>query len=92
MYTVKNYRTKKALKEDVAAGVPVDTFQPGGLLSPQAQRQGVPRGTTLPGAAPVVRPGYLERRPGGHGQIAIGETGREPRPVGNSWPTADEPS
>lgn len=32
MYTVKNYRTKKALKEDVAAGVEVDTFQPGGFF------------------------------------------------------------
>ena len=32
MYTVKNYRTKKALKEDVVAGVKVDTFQPGGFF------------------------------------------------------------
>lgn len=31
MYTVKNYQTKKALKEAVAAGVAVDTFQPGGF-------------------------------------------------------------
>ena len=29
MYTVKNYRTKKALKTDVANGVKVATFQPG---------------------------------------------------------------
>lgn len=30
MYTVTNYRTKKSLKEAVAAGERVDTFQPGG--------------------------------------------------------------
>ncbi|MBE3139498.1 MAG: hypothetical protein IMZ53_02840 [Thermoplasmata archaeon] len=29
MYTVKNYRTKKELKTDVQAGVPVKYFQPG---------------------------------------------------------------
>ena len=29
MYTVKNYKTKKALKEDVANGVRVGYFQPG---------------------------------------------------------------
>lgn len=29
MYTEKNYRTKKALKEDVAAGVKVSYYQPG---------------------------------------------------------------
>ena len=32
MYTVKNYRTKRALKDAVAAGVAVDTFQPGGIF------------------------------------------------------------
>jgi len=32
MYTCKNYKTKKALKEDVAAGVQVETFQPGGMF------------------------------------------------------------
>ena len=29
MYTDKNYKTKKALKEDVANGVEVTYFQPG---------------------------------------------------------------
>jgi hypothetical protein len=29
MYTVKNYKTKKALKEDVAAGVRVEYYQAG---------------------------------------------------------------
>ena len=29
MYTVKNYRTKRELKADVEAGVPVRYFQPG---------------------------------------------------------------
>lgn len=29
MYTVTNYKTKKALKEDVKAGKPVRVFQPG---------------------------------------------------------------
>jgi hypothetical protein len=28
-YTVKNYKTKKALKDDVAAGVQVRCYQPG---------------------------------------------------------------
>jgi hypothetical protein len=28
-YTTKNYKTKKALKEDVAAGIRVTVFQPG---------------------------------------------------------------
>jgi hypothetical protein len=32
MYTVKNFRTKKALKEAVAEGDEVDTYQPGGLF------------------------------------------------------------
>lgn len=29
MYTVENFKTKKALKEAVAAGKQVETFQPG---------------------------------------------------------------
>ena len=29
MYTVKNYRTKKALKEDIASGEQVRYYQPG---------------------------------------------------------------
>ena len=32
MYTVTNYRTKKALKLDVDSGKQVDTFQPGGIF------------------------------------------------------------
>ena len=32
MYTTKNYRSKKQLKEDVANGVSVETFQPGGIF------------------------------------------------------------
>ena len=35
MYTVKNFRTKKALKEAVAAGQEVDTYQPGGFFPPK---------------------------------------------------------
>ena len=38
MYTVKNYRTKKALREAVAGGEQVDTYQPGGFFP--AQRDG----------------------------------------------------
>ena len=34
MYTVTNYRSKKALKADVDAGKQVDTFQPGGMFPP----------------------------------------------------------
>lgn len=32
MYTVTNYRTKKAVKDAVAAGVQVATYQPGGMF------------------------------------------------------------
>lgn len=31
MYTTKNYKTKKALKEDIAKGVEVTYFQPAGI-------------------------------------------------------------
>jgi hypothetical protein len=34
MYTETNYRTKKALKEAVAAGVPVRVYQPGIAVGP----------------------------------------------------------
>lgn len=30
-YTVHNYKTKKALKEDLAAGKNIEVYQPGGL-------------------------------------------------------------
>ena len=39
MYTVTNYKTKKALKEDVKAGIKVDTYQPGGLFP--ATKEGI---------------------------------------------------
>ena len=32
MYTTKNYKTKKALIEDVKAGKKVTVYQPGGLF------------------------------------------------------------
>jgi len=32
MYTVENFKSKKALKEAVASGKQVDTFQPGGMF------------------------------------------------------------
>jgi hypothetical protein len=35
MYTVTDYRSKKALKADVAAGVQVETYQPGDMFPPQ---------------------------------------------------------
>jgi len=38
MYTVKNYRTKKALKDDVAAGVQVQVYSPGPFPCPQNGR------------------------------------------------------
>ena len=34
MYTIKNFKTKKALKEAVAAGSKVGIYQPGGLFNP----------------------------------------------------------
>ena len=39
MYTVKNFRSKKALREAVAAGEQVETYQPGGYFP--AKRDGV---------------------------------------------------
>lgn len=38
MYTVENFKTKKALKEAVASGKRVETFQPGGMF--EARRDG----------------------------------------------------
>ena len=38
MYTVTDYRSKKALRADVAAGVQVETYQPGDMFP--AQRNG----------------------------------------------------
>lgn len=35
MYTVENFRTKKALKDAITEGKEVDTFQPGGIFPPQ---------------------------------------------------------
>jgi hypothetical protein len=35
MYTERNFKTKKALKEAVAGGEEVGTFQPGGLFPPK---------------------------------------------------------
>lgn len=35
MYTVKNFKTKKALKDAVAAGERVEIFQPGGMFLPK---------------------------------------------------------
>jgi hypothetical protein len=32
MYTVKNYKTKRDLKADVAAGKRIEVFQPGGFF------------------------------------------------------------
>lgn len=37
MYTTKNFKSKKALKEAVAAGEKVSTFQPGGLFPPTTE-------------------------------------------------------
>jgi hypothetical protein len=39
MYTRINFRTKKALKEAVASGQEVDTFQPGGIFPAQTDGQ-----------------------------------------------------
>lgn len=35
MYTDKNYKTKKALKEDFKAGKEITVFQPGGMFPSQ---------------------------------------------------------
>lgn len=34
MYTVKNFKTKKALKEAVQAGEKIRIYQPGGMFNP----------------------------------------------------------
>lgn len=34
MYTVRNFKTKRELKEAVAAGRPITIYQPGGMFSP----------------------------------------------------------
>ena len=36
MYTIKNFRTKKSLKEAVANGEQVRIYQPGGMFNPPA--------------------------------------------------------
>lgn len=38
MYTDKNYKTKKALAEDFAAGKEISTYQPGGIF--ESKREG----------------------------------------------------
>lgn len=38
MYTIENFKTKKALKDAVASGKRVETFQPGGIF--EAKRDG----------------------------------------------------
>lgn len=40
MYTRKNFKTKKALKEAVAAGERVEIYNPGASLTPEAPRDG----------------------------------------------------
>ena len=47
MYTITNYRTKKALKEAVAAGVEVDVFQPNDMFGKTAQVRNTPRMTVF---------------------------------------------
>jgi hypothetical protein len=40
MYTDKNYKSKKALKEDVAAGIDVTYYQPGPFGGGDLQKDG----------------------------------------------------
>ena len=48
MYTVKNYRSKKDLKADVANGVKVATFQPGGMFPAKTEGIEVIEGPHFP--------------------------------------------
>lgn len=48
MYTHTNYKTKKALKEDVKAGKKVTTFQPGGMFPPTENGSAVIEGPHYP--------------------------------------------
>lgn len=36
-YTVENFKTKKALKEAIAAGRTIKVYQPGGMFGPDVQ-------------------------------------------------------
>ena len=48
MYVNPNYPTKKALKEAVQAGVPVEAYQPGGLFPPTRNGRAFVEGPHFP--------------------------------------------
>lgn len=48
MYTRRNFKTKKALKEAVAAGESVEVYQPGGLFPSQTDGSIVIEGPHYP--------------------------------------------
>jgi hypothetical protein len=48
MYTTVNFKTKKALKEAVARGEKVTTFQPGGMFPPTVNGRAVIEGPHYP--------------------------------------------
>ena len=64
MYTVKNFKTKKALKEAVAAGERIETFQPGGMFPWQKDGKITLEGPHYPAphtwyATAVVKDGFI---------------------------------
>lgn len=64
MYTVTNFKSKKALKEAVASGQQVATFQPGGLFEEQRDGQVCLEGPHYPEphrwyASAVIRDGII---------------------------------
>lgn len=52
MYTVENFKTKKALKEAVASGKRVETYQPGGMFEAKHNGKVALEGPHYPAAHP----------------------------------------
>jgi hypothetical protein len=65
MYTVINFKTKKALKEAVKSGQQIDTFQPGGFFEAQKNGTVVIEGPHYPAphtfyAQAVIKDGIIQ--------------------------------
>jgi len=71
MYTHTNFKSKKALKEAVAAGQRVTVYQPGpfGGSEPKSGKITL-EGPSLPRASPLVCRGVARKRNGCQSQVA----------------------
>jgi hypothetical protein len=75
MYTDKDFKTKKELKEAVAAGKQITVYQPG-PFGGNEPRDGT---VTLEGPHyPKPHTWYLERRRGSQGKVAVQIRGCQP--------------